>query len=218
MKFEEQRTEEGIGGVVIQDLCQTDSIQLLPSNKDIVTSEQDDSEDLDQEASCPWIRIEDIALAMADKKAIETGKMLTDNHINLAQKMLKRQFPDFNGLRSTLMQDKPHKLPTTNTIQIFHIKGNHRVCAATHKSGKQVFVYDSVYSSWDQVSLALLQTQFRCSKGNIKLVDQIQKQVGGTECGLFSIAYATTVAFHGDHAATTYNQALMRSHLLHCFT
>ena len=54
--------------------------------------------------------------------------------------------------------------------------------------------------------------------GSIKLVDGIQKDLGGTECELFAIAFATTFAFHGDPAETTYNQALMRSHLLHCYT
>lgn len=155
---------------------------------------------------------------MAEKKAIENGEMLTDKHINLAQKMLKWQFPDVNGLRWTLLQDKPNKFPTSNAVQIFHIKGNHWVCAATHKSGKQVLVYDLAYSTWDKASLALLQTQFRCSIGSIKLVDGVQTQLGRSECGLFAIAFATKFAIHGDPAVNTYNRALTRSHLIHCFT
>ena len=43
---------------------------------DAATSKQDDSDD--QEASCPWICIEDISLTMAEKKAIEKGEMLTN--------------------------------------------------------------------------------------------------------------------------------------------
>ena len=206
-----------VSKVVVEDGCQAAPTIQLPAagNMDAPTRKEDFNDD--QEASRPWIHLEDITLIMAEKKAIETGEMLTDKHINLAQKMLKRQFPDFNGLRLTLLQNKPHRFPTSNTIQIFHIKGNHWVCAATHKSGKQVLVCDSAYSSWDKASLALLQAQFRCSMGCIKLVNGIQKQAGGTECGLFAIAFATTIAFHGDPAVTTYNQALMRSHLIHCF-
>ena len=164
---------------------------------DTATSKQDHvNNDQVQEASSPWICLKDIAFTMADKTTIEKGEMLTDKHINLAQRMLKHQFPDFNGLHLTLLQDKPHKFPTSNAIQIFHIKQSHWVCAANCKSGKQVLMYDSAYSSWDQASLALLQKQFRCNMASIKLVDGIQKQVGGTECGLFAIAFATTIALH----------------------
>jgi len=36
------------------------------------------------------------------------GEKLTDNEINLAQRILKAQFSNFNGLCSTLFQSKPH--------------------------------------------------------------------------------------------------------------
>ena len=67
------------------------------------------------------------------------------------------------------------------------------------------------------VTTELLQTQFRCSKCNVKFVD-VQKQTGVTDWGLFAIANATTIAFDGNPSKTHYNQGLMCKHLLECFT
>jgi len=51
---------------------------------------------------------------------------------------------------------------------------------------------------------------------NIKLENGVQ-QTGASDCGLFAIAYATTLAFKADSSQTRYNQKLMREHLLDCF-
>ena len=44
-----------------------------------------------------------------DTHLIIMGEKLTDIEVNHCQKMLKQQFPNLNGLRSTLQQDKPSK-------------------------------------------------------------------------------------------------------------
>jgi len=55
----------------------------------------------------------------------------SDKHINAAQRILKIMFLKINGLQLTLLQDKPHIESTENALQIFHIEGNHWVCATT---------------------------------------------------------------------------------------
>jgi len=95
--------------------------------------------------------------------------MLIDKHVNFAQRLLKDVFR-VNGLRLTVLQGK-EKEPTTNSIQILHVNGNHWVCAANTVKGKQVNVYDSSFVSWDQASYKALQLQFRCSMCNIKFVE-----------------------------------------------
>ena len=152
-----------------------------------------------------------------DKRILETGAMLIDKHINFAQRLLKEMFSEINGLRLIVLQDKEHKEPTSNSIQIMHVNGNHWVCAATTAKGKQVNVYDSSFISWDQASYKAVQLQFCCSMCNIKLVNGVQKQTGASDCGLFAIAYATTLAFKGDPSQTRYNQKLMCEYLLDCF-
>ena len=143
--------------------------------------------------------------------------MLTDKHINFAQRLLKLSFPEINCLRLTVLQDMEHKEPTTNSIQILHVSRNHWVCAATSGKGKQVNVYDSSFGSWDQASYKALQTQFRCSTCNIKFMEGVQKQTEVTDCGLFAIANATTIAFKGDPSHTSYDKSRMHQHLLNCF-
>ena len=84
---------------------------------------------------------------------IVDGKMLQDQHINCAQRLLNQQFPAVNGLHSSLIQDKPIKGSTRDAIHIIHVRRNHWVVAALH-TGKAVKVYDSVYASLDQTSAA----------------------------------------------------------------
>ena len=163
------------------------------------------------------LKVKDISLTNDDKRILETGEMLTDKHINFAQRLLKLSFPKINCLRLTVLQDKEHKEPTTNSIQILHVNRNHWVCAATTAKGKQVHVYDSSFGSWDQTSYKALQAQFRCSTCNINFVKGVQKQTGAIDCGLFAVANATTIAFKGDPSQTRYDQSLMCQHLLNCF-
>ena len=62
--------------------------------------------------------------------------------LNTAQRILKVMFPKINGLWLTLLQDKPHKELTENALQVFHIEGDHWVCATTiGASGKKVLMY-----------------------------------------------------------------------------
>ena len=62
------------------------------------------------------------------------GEELTDIEINLAQQLLKCQFPEVNGLQSTLLQDKQTLLTersVNDKIQIIHCKRRHHWVVAT---------------------------------------------------------------------------------------
>ena len=52
---------------------------------------------------------------------LQNGKMLTDKHINFAQRLLKEMFPEINGLQLTVLQDKEHKEPTTNFQPLYRV-------------------------------------------------------------------------------------------------
>ena len=45
----------------------------------------------------------------------------------------------------------------------------------------------------------------------------LQKQVGGTDCGLFAIAVITAIAHGEDPSQLQFKQEEMRYHLLKCF-
>lgn len=44
----------------------------------------------------------------------------------------------------------------------------------------------------------------------------VQQQKNGSDCGIFSIAFATTLVYGQNPMNVTYNISRMRSHLLHC--
>lgn len=163
-----------------------------------------------------WIEAMDIRLTQMDKTVISDGGMLMDQHINSAQRIIHQQFPQLGGLRSTLLQSKPFKCEACTIVQIFHVRGNHWITAASQK-GKVVKVYDTLYASLDQPSAKLIQNMFQCSACTIKIVPA-QKQVGGRDCGLFAIANATSIAFGTDPSGTVHEQLLMPIHLIACLT
>ena len=74
--------------------------------------------------------------------------------------------------------------------------------------GKQVNIYDSSFVNLDQASYKALQLQFRCSMCNIQLVNGVQKQTGVSDCGLFAVAYATTLVFKENPSQAKCNQKI----------
>jgi len=83
------------------------------------------------------------------------GVELSDLQINMAQNLLKVQFPQLNGLKSTLQQTKPAAVLTEdeagNKLQIIHCKARHHwIVSTTVKcTNNQVLVIDSIFSSLD---------------------------------------------------------------------
>ena len=78
-------------------------------------------------------------------RRIGAGEMLSDLSMYLAQRILKNQFPTWNGLQSTLLQQKTKSATSselnTNCLQIIHHQSKHWIAALT-VSGEQVQVYD----------------------------------------------------------------------------
>ena len=86
-------------------------------------------------ASEEWVRFgKGLILTLADKEHILTGGILDDRHIDVAQNLLKQQFPEVGGLQSILLQAKPRKRCEENKqmIQIVHSCGDHWIIAAIY--------------------------------------------------------------------------------------
>ena len=58
------------------------------------------------------------------------GCQLNDKHINLAQKLLRNQFPNIEGLASTLTQTKGNQGKIASGMQIIFCHGNHWITAS----------------------------------------------------------------------------------------
>ena len=117
-----------------------------------------------------------------DESLLLENHELNDKHINASQKLLLHQFPSFQGLKSSLVQDHIG-FWTNNYIQIFHYRSCHWITAST--IGCQpgtINVYDSLYKDIDGVTKHKIERVFDSS---IKFqLPKVQMQKGHTECGL----------------------------------
>ena len=80
---------------------------------------------------------------LGDIEKIIMVEELTDIEINLAQQLLKCQFPEVNGLQSILLQDKQTMLTersVNDKIQIIHCKLWHHWVVATTMNCKLKFL------------------------------------------------------------------------------
>lgn len=149
---------------------------------------------------------------------IKNGKMLTNDSISMASDMIKHQFEyrSFNGLNPTM--DQYHEQPTDldsirNKLQIIHCRERTHWIAASNIGCQDccsVDVYDSVFTSLDPITIEVIKNHFPDVK-------PFQKQVGGTDCGLFAIAVITAISYDEDPSKLHFIQEEMRSHLLNCF-
>ena len=113
-----------------------------------------------------------------ETETISCGRKLSDLHINYAQQLLKGQFPNLNGLQSTLFQSMKQARGTAkNQLQVIHSGEDHWNVASTvgSKDGV-VLVFDSVYT---KTTAEIICNLF----GNATEVVDIQKQeVQITQC------------------------------------
>jgi len=146
------------------------------------------------------------------------GERLSDIEINVAQQMLRIQFPNLNGLNSTLCQetDKRNQVYPKNWLQIIFCKsGSHWVAATTIACEIGVVkVLDSLFHKLDEESKHTI-LNYMPKDTKIKLVGS-QKQVGGDDCGVFAIAHCTSLAFGKDLCKQKFVQEKMRYHLSTC--
>ena len=104
-----------------------------------------------------------ISLSTKDKESIVNGEERNDEHVNLAQQLLKAQFPSLNGLQCTLLQSRKQPLPEgKQVVQIIHCHGNHWIAVSSmNTSDKTVNVYDSLYNSLDGETTDIINSLFQ---------------------------------------------------------
>ena len=136
---------------------------------------QDEPIDLDKvhQTSQPeteyWVK--ELGLSKHDEQVLSSGEWLNDQLIQAAMTLLRKQFPDQNGLQSTQILARNLQWLSSNTdfVQILHISQSHWVCASNIFSSPEVCdLYDSmppVYSSTltSQVA-AMMKCQSPCFK------------------------------------------------------
>ena len=130
--------------------------------------------------------------------------MLTDESINLAQKLLVKQFPGISGLLGTCL-GKMHQfgiiLVYKPYIQLLHAGFMHWVCISNTETNKYDncthYVYDSLCKPKIMLDIVKQVASYSYhDKSTMSLLTRsVQQQKNGVDCELFSIAFATTLAF-----------------------
>ena len=188
-----------------------------------------DSMDLDaytpkttQKASKMWIQNGLFTLTEEDKSILysqtETA-WLTDTIINAAQKLLSQKVPLRNGFQDVCCgRTYAFNVEASEFSQVLHNGHGHWITITTIGAQEgEVLVYDSLYPSVSscvkrQIA-ALLATDH--DKITLKHMD-VQMQSGTYDCGLFAIAFATTLV-HGELPGRfLFDQDSMRRHLVRC--
>ena len=159
-----------------------------------------------------------LQLSMNDYRLLVGEDWLTDSLINAAQKLLKKSYPKVGGLQVTTEGEVlSFDVETGEFVQILSISGVHWITIST--SGclpGEVNVFDSMPST-DLPKRAKEQIASIIYTPKHKFIlnfQATQTQVGSNDCGVFSIAFATSVCAGVNPAAVFYHQTLLRRHLI----
>ena len=113
---------------------------------------------------------------------------------------------------------KQYLLQPNNAIQVIHILPQHWATISTIGCKENtVELYDSVFNT---ISLSTKNTIIKLLKPNdlvTVFIKNVSKQTGSTDCGLYAIAYCTSLLNLDDPCGVIYDQHEMRSHLANCF-
>lgn len=130
--------------------------------------------------------------------------------------MLKRQFPNIEGLGHTLLQQQKPVKKIESGVQFIHNRDHWIVASNSGCDANVIKVYDSMYTSVAQGKSKVILNLFHTSASPpTEPVDEMQKQSNGKECGLYAIAVATNIL--SDTNTHNFQEQLMRSHLLECY-
>ena len=164
-----------------------------------------------------WLTINHTHLYQSDKDALLGNEWLNDQHMRIAQALIKQQHPHINGLLPTVIQGK-NPLPQ-GSLQILHINTNHWVTVSTlNTESEDIIMYDSKYSSLSETTEDVLAQLVNTDKPFFSVkVASVTKQSCLADCGLFAIAYMTQIANKLNPSLCVFHQAEMRKHLILCF-
>ena len=133
------------------------------------------------------------------KKSVWLG----DYHIDHCQGLLLKQLPGTKGLQNRMLF-RTHDAcnvgaPDGEFLQILNVSGTHWLCASTVGCDPGIInLFDSLYtgSTTPQLLNELARMIHTDSPEMIINWQQCSKQVGGNDCGLFALTFATALC-HG---------------------
>ena len=182
-------------------------------------------DDNDSQDATTWLTINSfssddpkLTLYMESKFGIlKPTYWLHDSEIHAGQVLLKKEFPFIDGLQDPAVKGSLVIPATSEFVQIINV-GKHWVCIST--IGCQagiVKIFDSLYSKPNSVLIDNACRMLFYQQDTVTFCNEkVQKQLGGSDCGLMALAFATDLCHGLDPATQRYSQFEMRQHFVSC--
>ena len=158
-----------------------------------------------------------------DEEVLNQGKWLNDSLIDAGQKLLKQAFGDkIEGLQDLcLTRTLALNVCSGEFVQVLNKGDCHWYTISTIgcQHPATVRVYDSAskyitYRNKEEIVSLLCSPERKITLHYMN----VHIQMGGTDCGLFSLANATALCHGVDPTSCIYDQQQMRKHFWHCLT
>lgn len=168
-----------------------------------------------------WMKTDAYMLSQSDRDILlHPAAWLNDNITSAAQMLLKKQAPLVGGFQPPYMgQLCAFDIEPGEFIQVLHDGHGHWLTVSTVGAEKEadVYVYDSMYSSFGTYTKKEIASILCTKKSEIQLkIMDVQMQAGGSDCGLFAIAFATAIVNGIPPEKFLFNPTRMRKHLYKC--
>ena len=156
-------------------------------------------------------------LTTEDKKMIKSGGWLSDEIVDAGQKLLKSMYPHIQGLQEVALgMVLSYSIAKSEFIQIMNTGKHHWVTVSNINCNyEEIRVYDCASGGPTSSLLNQIASIICTPKDIIKLTYMdVQMQQGCDDCGLFAIAFATSLARGEQPGSFFYEQKAMRKHLI----
>ena len=176
------------------------------------------------DGNTPWLRKNfAFTLFLSDKKSITDGKWISDAVINAGQQLLKEANPNISSLQPPILSKtlQSYEAQKSQFVQVLHINENHWITVSNIGCLPN---YINIFDSLPHTGLsAQARIQISCLLSTKEAIitsayQCVQQQHGTQDCGLFSLAFATSLCFGENPAEIIYIQNQFRPHLLNCLT
>ena len=150
-----------------------------------------------------------------DLKLIEGNGWLTDVEMKVASDLLRTKNSKIGGLQDPILgQANQWQHPSGEFIQFLHVNGSHWLTISNIGEPKGVVnIYDSLLMKPSAETLNKIAQFVKSGTLTVK-VKSVQRQVNSYDCGIFAIAFGTSLLHDEDPSKLIYKG--IRPHLLRC--
>ncbi len=164
--------------------------------------------------------MKDLEIYKSEKKILVEGGWLSDNVITAVQTLLKKYHPLIGGLQPTILTETLNfEVQRGEFVQVLNVHSSHWITVSNLFCPPGVInIYDSMpncelHSSTKRQIASILMTNEKSIE--VQFVN-MQIQSGASDCGLFALAFATSLCAGVNPAQLKYIQHDFRSHLFKC--